>query len=84
MDGDRDKFSPQEKVDLVLELLKGKKDLQTFAAEHKVSPELLAAWREEFLAKAARVSDHRKAELVFAVAFAVEAVGTEDFVGLFH
>ena len=62
MDGDRDKFSPQEKVDLVLELLKRKKDLQTFAAEHRVSPELLAAWREEFLAKAARVFDHGKAE----------------------
>lgn len=57
---DRDQFSPQEKVDLVLELLKGKEDLQTFAAEHKVSPELLAAWREEFLAKAASVFDHGK------------------------
>lgn len=80
MDGDRDKFSPQEKVDLVLELLKGKNDLQTFAAEHKVSPELLAALREEFLAKAASVFDHGKAELIFAEAFAMEAVGTEDFI----
>ena len=45
----RRKFSPKFKADLVIELLKGEKDLNTLATEHSISPNLLRNWKKEFL-----------------------------------
>lgn len=37
----RRRFSPKFKADLVIELLKGEKDLTTLATEHGIAPNLL-------------------------------------------
>lgn len=45
----RRKFPAKFKADLVIELLKGEKDLNSLAAEHGISPNLLRNWKKEFL-----------------------------------
>ena len=45
----RRKFSAKFKADLVIELLKGEKDLNTLATENGLSPNLLRNWKKEFL-----------------------------------
>ena len=45
----RRSFSSQFKADLVIELLKGEKDVNTLAAEHNIKPNLLRNWKKEFL-----------------------------------
>ena len=45
----RRKFSAKFKADLVIELLKGQKDLNSLATEHGISPNLLRNWKKEFL-----------------------------------
>ena len=45
----RRKFSAKFKADLVIELLKGEKDLNTLATEHGIAPNLLRNWKKEFL-----------------------------------
>ena len=37
------------KSDFVIELLKGKKDLNTLAVENNIQPNLLRNWKKEFL-----------------------------------
>lgn len=53
----RRKFSPKFKADLVIELLKGEKDLNTLATEHGISPNLLRNWKKEFLDNASLAFD---------------------------
>lgn len=48
----RRNFTATFKSDLVLELLKGEKDLNTIAAENSIQPNLLRNWKKEFLNKA--------------------------------
>ena len=45
-------FTSKFKSDLVIELLKGEKDLNTLAAENEILPNLLRNWKNEFLSKA--------------------------------
>ena len=45
------------KSELVIELLKGEKDLNTLAAENNIQPNLLRNWKKEFLDKASVVFD---------------------------
>ena len=49
MSRQRRNFSAQFKSDLVIELLKGEKDLNTLAFENNVQPNLLRNWKKEFL-----------------------------------
>ena len=58
----RRSFSSQFKADLVLELLKGEKDINTLAAEHNIKPNLLRNWKKEFLDKAPTVFDDSREE----------------------
>ena len=58
----RRSFSSQFKVNLVLELLKGEKDINTLAAEHNIKPNLLRNWKKEFLDKASTVFDDSREE----------------------
>lgn len=51
------KFSTKFKSELVIELLKGEKDLNTLAAENNIQPNLLRNWKKEFLDKASVVFD---------------------------
>ena len=45
-------FSAKFKSELVIELLKGEKDLNTIATENNIQPNLLRNWKKEFLDKA--------------------------------
>ncbi len=53
----RRNFSAKFKSDLVIELLKGEKDLNTLAAENSIQPNLLRNWKKEFLNNASVVFD---------------------------
>lgn len=53
-------FTSKFKSDLVIELLKGEKDLNTLAADNKLQPNLLRNWKKEFLDKASIVFDDKR------------------------
>ncbi len=53
----RRNFSAKFKSDLVIELLKGEKDLNTLAAENSIQPNLLRNLKKEFLNNASVVFD---------------------------
>ena len=53
----RRNFSVKFKSELVIELLKGEKDLNTIATENNIQPNLLRNWKKEFLDKASVVFD---------------------------
>ena len=57
MSRQRRNFSAKFKSDLVIELLKGEKDLNTLATENNIQPNLLRNWKKEFLDNAAVVFD---------------------------
>ena len=60
MSRQRRNFSVQFKSDLVIELLKGEKDLNTLAVENNIQPNLLCNWKKEFLSNASVVSDDKR------------------------
>lgn len=53
----RRNFTAKFKSDLVIELLKGEKDLNTLASENSIQPNLLRNWKKEFIDKASVVFD---------------------------
>lgn len=53
----RRNFSAKFKADLVLEVLKGEKDLNSIATDNSIQPNLLRNWKKEFLDKASVVFD---------------------------
>lgn len=57
MSRQRRNFSAKFKSDLVIELLKGEKDLNTLAVENNIQPNLLRNWKKEFLDNASVVFD---------------------------
>ena len=62
MSRQRRNFSAKFKSDLVIELLKGEKDLNTLAAENNIQPNLLRNWKKEFLNNASVVFDDKREE----------------------
>ncbi len=56
----RRNFSAKFKSDLVIELLKGEKDLNTLAAENNIQPNLLRNWKREFLDNASVVFNDKR------------------------
>ncbi|WP_162611958.1 transposase [Eubacterium sp. An11] len=62
MSRQRRNFSVKFKSDLVIELLKGEKDLNTIATENKIQPNLLRNWKKEFLNNASVVFDGKREE----------------------
>ena len=58
----RRNFSAKFKSELVIELLKGEKDLNTIATENNIQPNLLRNWKKEFLDKASVVFDDTREE----------------------
>ena len=48
--------------DLVIELLKGEKDLNTLAIENNIQPNMLRNWKKEFLDNASVVFDDKREE----------------------
>lgn len=60
----RRNFTAKLKSDLVLELLKGEKDLNSIATENSIQPNLLRNWKKEFLDKASVVFDDSREESI--------------------
>ncbi|SHJ27616.1 transposase, partial [Parasporobacterium paucivorans] len=60
MSRQRRNFSAKFKSDLVIELLKGEKDLNTLATENGIQPNLLRNWKKEFLDNASVVFDDKR------------------------
>ena len=58
----RRNFSAKFKSDLVIELLKGEKDINTLAVENNIQPNLLRNWKNEFLDNASVVFDDKREE----------------------
>ena len=58
----RRNFSAKFKSDLVIELLKGEKNLNTLATENNIQPILLRNWKREFLNNASAVFDDKREE----------------------
>ena len=62
MSRQRRNFSAKFKSDLVIELLRGEKDLNTLAVENSIQPNLLRNWKKEFLDNASVVFDDKREE----------------------
>ena len=56
----RRNFTSEFKAKLVIELLRGEKDLNTLATEHSIAPNLLRNWKNEFLKNAPNVFDDKR------------------------
>ena len=60
MSRQRRNFSAKFKSDLVIELLRGEKDLNTLAVENNIQPNLLRNWKKEFLDNASVVFNDKR------------------------
>lgn len=56
----RRSFTPEFKIQVVLELLREEKELNQIAAEHEIAPNVLRNWKKEFLANASSAFDNKK------------------------
>ena len=59
----RRNFSAEFKTNLVLQLLKGEKELNVLATENQIQPNLLRNWKKEFLANASLAFDNKRDNL---------------------
>src|SRR5215217_6652727 len=55
MSGERRQYSPQCKLQVVLELLKGQKSAAQIAREHNIGQDLLSRWRDLFHERGAQI-----------------------------
>ena len=60
MSRSRRNFSAEFKTNLVLQLLKGEKELNVLAVENDIQPNLLCNWKKEFLANASLAFDNKR------------------------
>ena len=60
MSRSRRNFSAEFKTNLVLQLLKGEKELNVLAVENAIQPNLLRNWKKEFLANASLAFDNKQ------------------------
>ncbi len=58
----RQNYSGAFKSEVVIELLRGEKEIGALAKEHNINPNVLRNWRKEFLEKASRVFDESRRE----------------------
>lgn len=59
-------FTAEFKTKVVLELLKGEKELNVIASENNIAPNQLRNWKSEFLQNAAAAFDDRRADALKA------------------
>lgn len=57
-------FNAKFKSDLVLEAIRGEKDVNTIAVENNIQPNLLRNWKKEFLENASLVFDDTRDESI--------------------
>lgn len=55
------KFTAEYKASLVLEILRGERELGAIALEHQINPNQLRAWKAAFLEKAPMLFEDNKA-----------------------
>lgn len=55
-------FNAEFKAKVVLEMLRGEKELNVIAAENEIAPNQIRNWKSEFLANAAAAFDDKKTE----------------------
>ena len=60
MSRSRRNFSAEFKTNLVLQLLKGEKELNVLAVENDIQPNLLRNWKKEFLANTSLAFDNKR------------------------
>ena len=60
MSKSRRNFSAEFKTNLILQLLKGEKELNVLAVENDIQPNLLRNWKKEFLANASLAFDNKR------------------------
>ena len=60
MSKSRRNFSAEFKTNLVLQLLKGEKELNVLAVENDIQPNLLRNWKKEFLTNASLAFDNKR------------------------
>ena len=60
MSRSRRNFSAEFKINLVLQLLKGEKELNVLAVENDIQPNLLRNWKKEFLTNASLAFDNKR------------------------
>ena len=60
MSRSRRNFSAEFKTNLILQLLKGEKELNVLAVENDIQPNLLRNWKKEFLANAPLAFDNKR------------------------
>ena len=53
-------FSAKTKADVVLEVLKGEKELNVIASEKEIAPNQIRKWKNEFTENAALVFDNKR------------------------
>lgn len=58
----RNKYTPEFKARIVIEVLEGKRELGEIAAEHNLNPNMIRTWKAEFLKNANRVFGESQSE----------------------
>ena len=53
-------FSAEFKAQVVLEVLRGVKEINEIASEHEIAPNQIRNWKNEFLENASNVFDNKK------------------------
>ena len=56
------KYTPEFKARIVLEVLRGDRELGEIAAEHSLHPNMVRTWKSEFIKNADRVFNERQSE----------------------
>ncbi len=62
MSGDRRQYTPQFKLQVVLELLRGERSAAQIAREHGIGPDLLSRWRDVFEERAPQLFQDGRGE----------------------
>ena len=57
-------FSAEFKTNIVLEAIRGEKEINELAGEHEIAPNLIRNWKKEFLANASVIFDSKRDELI--------------------
>lgn len=58
----RTKYTPEFKAKLVIEVIRGDRELGEIAAENNINPNMLRNWKAEFIQNASRVFNERQTE----------------------
>lgn len=58
----RNKYTPEFKAKVCIEVLQGERELNAIASEYSISPNMLRNWKNEFVRNAGRVFSESRAE----------------------